>query len=118
MTGAHLDDETQSVDAADGVAAALHLGAAGLPLEPAASSAEHPVWCVHCHRVWDGSALAGEWPYLVCADASCNAGEPSTFMPYQQTRRLIARHWPSVPRLGERLALHAPPNAPAARPSW
>ena len=67
-----------------------------------------PLWCVHCHRVWEGSELTGEWPYLICPDTACNAGQPSTFMPYTQTRRLLARHWPIEPQKGLELHLHPP----------
>ena len=66
---------------------------------------EHAVWCIHCHRVWDGAALAGAWPHLLCADPACNDGQPGTFMPYHQTRRLIARHWPALPAEGQTLPL-------------
>ena len=76
---------------------------------------ELPIWCVHCHRVWDGLALEGTWPYLICADIACNEGTPGTFMPYHQTRQLIAAHWPEVPVLGQVLALQRV-GAPARHP--
>jgi hypothetical protein len=66
----------------------------------------HPVWCVHCSRVWDGGALVGTWPYLICSDPECGDGQPGTFMAYHQTRRLMAPHWPAKPATGQRIPLH------------
>lgn len=61
---------------------------------------ESPVWCIKCRRVWEATGLRGEWPNLLCADEVCGADGPGTFMPYHQTRRLIARHWPASPTPG------------------
>ena len=65
------------------------------------------VWRVHCHRVWRSTDLTDTWPALTCPDPACNRGDKGSFMPYHQTRRLIARGWPEQPRLGERLPLYS-----------
>ena len=67
----------------------------------------HPVWCVHCQRVWDAGALKGTWPQMLCPDSTCNDARPGAFMPYARTRALIAPHWPEQPLPGQRLALTA-----------
>jgi|GEM_PF-6057011 len=72
-------------------------------------------WCVHCHRVWDVSTLKGSWPQVLCPDRSCNDGSPGSFMPYVQTRILIAPHWPEVPRPGQILNLGPQPELDSGR---
>src|SRR5688500_6924639 len=63
------------------------------------------VWCVHCHRVWDGTALKGARPHLECPDGACNGVQPGAFIPYAWTRHLIAPHWPREPVAEQRLDL-------------
>ena len=42
---------------------------------------------------------------MACPDPECNGARPGTFMPYAQTRALIAPHWPKLPSSGQRLEL-------------